>query len=285
MTRLPKIKHTRSTLVCYVNEYEDGALSLFVSADTYPKLLRILCPTIVEKSPTGWKESKSGKMKYLWFPPDKLDDEDLAEIEDWREHFGTYVLLGITPHLSEHFTDELDYCMALDFNYLPAEGRRTFFGEAEYQLKYQDSVVHFGALSSALVEALNYLPLDEASRESIVITWVPADPDKSSLPRKLARSVSRKADLDLLEADLLTDKRSLKGLPVEKKIPEWKRIYSEPDSVELLGDVDGRTIVVVDDLYQSGATLWSFATFLKDQGARHVIGLPCVKSLRDSDNQ
>ncbi len=27
------------------------------------------------------------------------------------------------------------------------------------------------------------------------------------------------------------------------------------------------------------------AKFLKDQGATHVIGLPCVKSLRDSDNQ
>jgi len=31
--------------------------------------------------------------------------------------------------------------------------------------------------------------------------------------------------------------------------------------------------------------MWCYAKYLKDQGARHVLGLPCVKSLGDGDNQ
>lgn len=41
---------------------------------------------------------------------------------------------------------------------------------------------------------------------------------------------------------------------------------------------------MVDDLYQSGATMWEYAKFLKSLGAICVFGIVCVKSLRDSDN-
>lgn len=41
---------------------------------------------------------------------------------------------------------------------------------------------------------------------------------------------------------------------------------------------------MVDDLYQSGTTMWEYAKFLKTLGARFVFGIVCVKSLRDSDN-
>lgn len=285
MTSLPRAQHSRSSLVCHLKEYDEGARSLFVSAHTYPEVFDVLCPGVVRKSPTGWRVSKGGKMRYLWFPAGALNDADLEQIQDWKEHFEAYVLLGSNPHLDGHFTDELDYCMALDFNYLPAEEKRTFLGEAEYQLKYQGSLAHFGALKSALVEALAYLPLDEASRESMTITWVPALAAKDSVPRRLAQAVAESTGHELVAADLLVEKGSLKGLPVAQKIPEWKRIYSEPGSVALRGAVSGRVVVVVDDLYQSGVTLWSFAAFLKQRGAQAVIGLPCVKSLRDSDNQ
>ncbi len=224
-------------------------------------------------------------MQYLWFPADVLKEEDLAQIQDWKEHLETYVLLGRNPHLDGHFADELDYCMALDFNYLPAEVKRTVIGEAEYQLKYQRSMAHFVALKAALVEALDYLPLDEQSRQSVEITWVPAHATKESVPRDLAQAIAEATGHDLVAADLLIDKGALKGLPVALKIPEWKRIYSQSGSVALRGNVSDRIVVVVDDLYQSGATIWSFAAFLKRQGAQSVIGLPCVKSLRDSDNQ
>lgn len=83
---------------------------------------------------------------------------------------------------------------------------------------------------------------------------------------------------------LTCPKSALKGVSVEEKIRIWQELY-DGGCVELSASVDGRTVVIVDDLYQSGATMWMYAKYLKEQGARHVFGLACVKSLRDTDNQ
>lgn len=64
---------------------------------------------------------------------------------------------------------------------------------------------------------------------------------------------------------------------------EWEKIYNS-GNVLLNGDIIGKNIVIVDDLYQSGVTMWQYARYLKSQGANQVWGLVCVKSLRDSDN-
>jgi predicted amidophosphoribosyltransferase len=89
--------------------------------------------------------------------------------------------------------------------------------------------------------------------------------------------------MPFVPAGLNSQKAPLKGLGIEQKLAEWGRVYQEggvvlPRSVKVL------TLVVIDDLYQSGATLWTYARYLKSQGAAHVFGLPCVKALRDSDS-
>ena len=76
-----------------------------------------------------------------------------------------------------------------------------------------------------------------------------------------------------------------KGLPVDLKIPEWGKLYNCDACVELHGEVEDKVAVVVDDLYQSGAPLWCYASYLKKLGAKYVFGLSCVKSLKDTDNQ
>src|SRR5699024_12108570 len=43
--------------------------------------------------------------------------------------------LGLNRNIQEYFKDELDYCIAADFNIVYGESR-TEIGEAEYQLKY-----------------------------------------------------------------------------------------------------------------------------------------------------
>ena len=48
--------------------------------------------------------------------------------------------------------------------------------------------------------------------------------------------------------------------------------------------VEDKDEIIVDDLYQPGASMWAFAEFLKQQGCRNVMGLVAVKSQRDSDN-
>ncbi len=282
---IPKIIHSRSQLLCHLNEYEEGARSLFVSADTYPEIFDLLCSDITKKSPKGWKKSSGGKMCYLWFPSDALDDDDLANIDDWKEHFKQYVLIGLNDNISDYFKEELDFCMALDYNHDPQAKRRTYYGEAAYQLKYQQSLPHLSALRAALLDTIKYLPLPAETRATLVLTNVPCDPGACNVPRKLASDIANTVSLDYIQADLLCDKKAMKGITIKQKIPEWQRLYECSDCTVLHGDVNGKTVLIIDDLYQSGATMWCYAKYLKKCGAKHVLGLPCVKTLRDTDNQ
>lgn len=279
---IPRITHSRSQLRSHLNTYDEGAISFFVSSDVYPKLFDLQLGGIASKAPHGWKSSKNGTMRYLWFPG--LDDAEVAAIEEWRERFEKYVLLGLNSHIEDHFTNELDFCMALDFNYDPSAEKRTIYGEAEYQLKYQRSRQHFQVLVNALKEAISDLPIPSPHRESFCISCIPGPADEMTVPRRLAVAVANELEVDFIDAILNCPKAGLKGVPVEEKIPIWDGLY-ESECVELSDSVDGRLVVVIDDLYQSGATLWMYARFIKQQGAEYVIGLPCVKSLRDSDNK
>lgn len=56
-------------------------------------------------------------------------------------------------------------------------------------------------------------------------------------------------------------------------------------AIEITGDVEGKSVILIDDLYQSGSTMWTVAKLLKKKGAKRVLGLACVKSWRDTDNQ
>jgi predicted amidophosphoribosyltransferase len=224
-------------------------------------------------------------MRYLWFPPDALDEGDLERINAWKERFEQYVLLGLNTNISEYFSDELDFCMALDLNFDPRADRRTLYGEAEYQLKYRQSLPHFSALRSALAEAMDFLPLTAVAEGRLSLTSIPAHPDTCNTARKLARSVAEARALDCIQADLLCEKSAMKNTGLAGKIRQWEELYDTEGCVELREDVEARIMVVVDDLYQSGATLWSYAKYLKQMGAEHVLGLVCVKALRDTDNQ
>ena len=71
----------------------------------------------------------------------------------------------------------------------------------------------------------------------------------------------------------------LQALPLDEKL---KALCG---AIEITGDVEGKSIILIDDLYQSGSTMWTVAKLLKKRGARRVLGMGCVKSRRDTDNQ
>jgi hypoxanthine phosphoribosyltransferase len=91
------------------------------------------------------------------------------------------------------------------------------------------------------------------------------------------------AELNLLDCHLLEEKADIKNAPPDAKISEWETILAKM-GIQLSSDVDKRVVYVVDDLYQSGVSINAFARFLKLKGASHVLGLACVKSLRDTGN-
>lgn len=79
---------------------------------------------------------------------------------------------------------------------------------------------------------------------------------------------------------LMKTKKSLKNLKLCEK---WEAIESAEFQVS--ERFSGQSVILIDDLYQSGATIHVMASKLYAAKARRVYGLILVKSVRDSDNQ
>jgi len=211
-------------LFSYFHDFEDGACVFGVSCDTYPDLFALAHPEIVDLAPNGWKPNSKGNCKYLWFPNDVLDEDDLESLDDWKQRFEQYVLIGLNQHIEDYFDDELDFCMALDLNIDPEADRRTIYGEAEYQLKYKDSRKHIKVLKDGLIEAIGDLPIPPSERDELLVSYVPAKAGGCVVPRKLAKRIVKELELELCKAVLTCPKSGLKGVSVDQKSPIWQEL-------------------------------------------------------------
>ena len=76
-------------------------------------------------------------------------------------------------------------------------------------------------------------------------------------------------------------KSSIKASALSEKWDTWKKSQlSFPNETA----VEGKTVVLIDDKYQSGVTIQYVAMILQRAGVRDVYGLSFVKTLRDTDN-
>ncbi len=259
-------------------------------APPYHEVFSVQEIEITKLSSRGWRDSKSGKTKIAFFS--RLSTRQIERIDKFREDYKRMVLISLNRTIRDAFTDELDACLALDYTMASTEhGDRTEIGQLEYEAKYKGSNEAFDHLVRELYNGLRRLPtkLDE---EELWISHVPADPNSEPpLSTKLARalvncSIQRGPweSVRLVESALTCKKRKTKDLKSKQKLAMWQR-FVKKGQIELHCSVEGRQVVVVDDLYQSGATLWSYAQFLKQVGAREVLGLVCTKSWTDTDNR
>ena len=192
----------------------------------------------------------------------------------------------------DFFTDELDYCIANDWNFDFDTHEKTIVGEAEYIIKYKymkgyiddaEATPYFEVLSRAVDECLDCLPLENSV--DLIVTTIPAlETEQQKLSWYMADYAGRKLNAEFMALTLLHRKPETKNLPVSAKIKMWDSIYTSPDGLKYKYELSGKTVLVIDDLYQSGASMWSLAKHLKERGAREVMGLVAVKSQRDSDN-
>lgn len=228
-------------------------------------------------------------MSNLWLPEGCYDQNIMTEFINWSDEVTNNVLwLSLNKNIKEYFDDELDYCIASDFNIVYGEGR-TEIGEAEYQLKYniEDLNVternqYANIIMSKMLDNCKYIPFN--NRLNWCVSPMPAtECGKTKLAWRMAEEISKQLRLSFIEPILSCDKPQMKQLSTKEKIGTWEKIYYN-DGVILDNQVRGKNVIVVDDLYQSGTTMWEYAKFLKTLGARFVFGIVCVKSLRDSDN-
>jgi predicted amidophosphoribosyltransferase len=290
---IPKIVQSRMQLgefSIWQKPDADQTVFFITAPEVYPELFYLRFPDIAEKSQhKEWRQvtNKSGKLvSFLSFEPDALSEEELEVVGEWKERFAQYVLIGLNRNIVTSFFSELDFCLALDYTFIDKYPRKvhTLYGRAIYQLKNQNNIQALGILSGGLSMALQELTLMFRTR-SPVISIVPSPVDQCSVPRKLAKAVSHNTGIEFVDCSLHCSKQKLRGLSLSEKAPEWDRLYDCPECVQRSVDVEGKTVFLIDDLYQSGTTLWSCAKNLKKAGATCVVGLVCVKTWRDTDNQ
>ena len=185
----------------------------------------------------------------------------------------------MTDHLRAHFQDDWDEAYALDFNFQTGVSPLTYteFGSLEHKAKEQQDGAAVSRLAGRLAEVIRRHPT--LSRVEIIAPMPPRPSKGFHLPVAVARGIG--ATLAFPVGLNLTKKEhpKLRSLPMEKKVAALAGGFFLGDSVE------GKSILIVDDLYQSGASAWSLARFLKSRGASRVYVLACVKSWRDTDNQ
>jgi len=181
--------------------------------------------------------------------------------------------------------------MALDYHFDKRTNKRTDIGELEYLAKYEKDDNAINMLVENLLKYLNRLP-NLKKAENISFCYVAPDPDKKfHLPRilaeKMVRNVKKELNLDdyypIIHSKLKVKKPPLKGIDLLKKISVWENLTFF-DQINISTTVQDRDLILLDDLYQSGVSIWSMAKYLKKKGARMVLGLTCTKTMKDTDN-
>ena len=258
-------------------------------------LLQEISPHLISCSPKGWKESSNIPGNYnLWIPNDRMDWEALENVETWAERANQHIWLGTNKNTAPYFCgDEVDYCLAADWNIDLESQKRTIIGEAEYQLKYnlpkelinkEDAHQYASLLTTAVLDCIACLPINLSN---FVVVSIPATEEKQKkLAWKLAEHIAKKIDRPFIKATLKSEKPQMKEQTVEDKVRIWRKIFCDEDMLDFSDDILGANILIIDDLYQSGASIWCFAKYLKECcDARTVIAITPVKALKDGGNK
>lgn len=289
-------EYTRDRSKLWFRVFDENDIN--VSANGMTKgLLKKVSPGLIDYSPTGWRESKNYKDNFnLWIPYNRIDRFcllELGKIEAWAEQANQHIWLGTNSYTEDYFSgEEVDYCLAADWNMYFDTWERTTIGEAEYQLKYnlprgvlsQEDVAEFSdTLVSAICDCIACLPFNLGN---FIVTAIPAvTANQNKLAWKLARYTANEVGASFMQATLAQGKPQMKEKSIDDKIHIWRKIFADKDALELSHKVRGEKILIVDDLYQSGASIWCFAEFLKEEcGAKKVIAITPVKALKDGDN-
>lgn len=287
-------KKTRSKF--WLKIFDDEATHTNISANKMVMgFLQEISPHLISCSPKGWKESSNIPGNYnLWIPNDRMDWEALENVKTWAERANQHIWLGTNKNTAPYFCgDEVDYCLAADWNIDLESQKRTIIGEAEYQLKYnlpkglinkEDAHQYASLLTTAVLDCIACLPINLSN---FVVVSIPATEEKQKkLAWKLAKHVAKKIEHPFIKATLKSEKPQMKEQTVEDKVRIWRKIFCDEDMLDFSDDILGANILIIDDLYQSGASIWCFAEYLKECcDARTVIAITPVKALKDGGNK
>ncbi len=206
------------------------------------------------------------------------DDKALEVVREWLSTVGQFVALRD--------------CMALSFalDYDRKDGNpnnaQTAIGKLRTRAKpydkepTRDTLAAADDLVKACFEFLEAMPCYETV--DAVLAMPPSSPDKPfDLPTHLAAGIAKARGL----ADCCKAVTTLKARPALKDTAIATKLGALEGTVGVKpSSIRGKTVLLIDDLYQSGTSVNYVAMLLLEAGASKVFGLTCEKTCRNDDN-
>ena len=216
---------------------------------------------IMEKKLGADKRLFSSKFGGIW--RGIVTDEEYSSFEEFISKYNNIVFLR----------DNLDLSIALSMNYEGDE--RTEIGELEYQAKFNNDEDTESQLVDICKEWIDELPYYKHA--DYICAMPSSNPDEESLPERIVNSLTDFDFTDISEKVLWHSKtRSIKDA---EDVKEKLEILEESNlTIAKDLDINGKTVILFDDLYMSGISMQYVAMKLKEAGANRVLGLSIVKS-------
>jgi hypothetical protein len=265
---------TEWPMVIYKPQSEDRDWSLILPfPNTYCNAFETMCET------SAWPHVSGNGRLCLFLKGVDRDAGPPEEVHDWLAKVGKYVAMK----------DLLALSFALDYEREAGSPNRpqTNIGALRAQAKpygSQTATRQTKAAADQLVERclafLNEVSCYESA--DCIVAMPPSDPGKKyNLPRYLAaRIAERWGRQDLTQhVRTITPRRSIKEVGLAQKLDTLLGTI-EVDK----GIFEGKRVLLIDDLYQSGISMNYCALLLLRGGARKVFGLACEKTCRNDDN-
>lgn len=223
-------------------------------------------------------EDRRGRYEWGTYIHD-VDDTVRLQVENLLRLFESY--LYIEDDLTETFA--LDYHTAM----LPTGSySRTAIGDLVYRAKPYNRPVRPSnhAKTSELAEHfLTFIRIHLGYNSSdIVIPVPPSDPTKEfNLPIELVRRIA--AELGIADGTGLVNRtRATKPMKdcttPQEKINNVRHAFA----VTNRDDLEGKNVLLIDDVYASGFTINEVGRVLREAGAQAVFGLVATKTSRDT---
>jgi hypothetical protein len=165
---------------------------------------------------------------------------------------------------------------ALDFHsrFSGAAWERTEVGELAYRFKYGGEVDLAGELADRLLQLIRDHP--EFARLDVVLPVPSSQPRATEPVHLLATALARRLGVSV-RTDWLVKTRETHPQKEMRTLAQKRRNVAGAFAVR--GPVRGRRVLVVDDLYDSGATLEEVTRVLQRAGARAVLVVTLTRTI------
>lgn len=219
--------------------------------------------TILEdKTGISLREAKSGNFYR------QLTNEEFTKAESFIKEYGDIVFLR----------DLLDVSIALSLNFEEDGQTRTLIGDLEKTAKYDGNVPAVGLLAEKVDD---FIDRNHAYRNADCVCAMPSsNVGEMNLPNHIVSRLKRFQGENISHLISFTSKtESLKNAEGANKMEILKHSGLE---ISPGADLSGKTVILLDDLYMSGATLQFAAMKLQEAGAKKILGLCLVKAFSNN---